>query len=1149
MRISIFIAAILFVAFFSFPHNANAASCTGSPPACSQSGVPINQCNVPVCVQIPPYYQQAMWGCFTVQGSCGGGGGGGGGGFSWNVSASANPNSGTVPLNGVSFTGTFNFSGLTAATITSLTYEFDCNGDGVFEQTYTQTSGFGNSIYSHTVSCNYPQSGHYQPLFRGSYVFSNGDARSAVTQTYVNVAPGNPNVSLSANPSSGQVPLNGVSLTANISNATDIKNYYSSVGITETRYYFYCVNGGPTSLSKEVFGDVPASYTATSLCNYASSGTYQPKVQLDVILNNGTILSGFANTAVTASFDQLPIGSHDGADNTSCTTSGWADDPDTPATHLTVKLYSDGALATTVVADQPRADLTGVCPSGACSFNASLSGFISTGVTHSITATAIDAQTGQEVNLANTPKSITCPTVSSLPDLIISSGPSLNSGTLVAGSTLTFKETVKNQGTATASGTFNNRFRVDTDNDGVIDASDPDVTPYPTITNLAAGASQQVISGSWTAVAGTYRLYGCADRPGNLIAESDETNNCSWGDTLTVAPMSFGTIQYRATKDGVAWDSPPFTVSMRNPAGVTSEMSIDPPYDNTSAPTGSYAVQSVFPPAGVEFKDINGSSLSYVAPTLLSGGTLTLTFDFTTVSSQQTPNVIGYAWAGSGANDGTQTNPGIGWVSMSSLLCDPDSDGLTELSSPACPPVNTAIPLYGVSVSSSGALSGWAWANPNDGFQNHIGWISFNAADVAGCPTAPCAPTLDRTNGHLTGWARALSYNENGQTGGWDGWIRLWNDSNGNNIVNTDAASPTDYGVTVNGCGWSGYAWGGGTDIGWIHFRHDANNNGIVNTENNGDYGVNGTGNGCTTIGAIAVSATLNGFAWPSSGAASVNYSFSGPTAISSFNSVPATYSNLADGSYSLTYVSGGPAGATLTSISPCAAGVNPCSQSISGGTPIAFTLNFNAAPPPPGSVFMTVTPQNACKVIDVFWGSSSGAAGYNVQRCGDANCSLSVPTPVCSVTAPAPPATACADSSAPDGTPLWYRVNAYNAFGTSAWSYSASSITNNAPNVSFSYTPSSNIRVGQLVAFSGALINGNATTSQSWAFAGGTPSSSTSASPSASFATAGSHTVTYTANNASGSCVVSNPVSVSQNPFGDWCELPPDAWPGTACP
>jgi hypothetical protein len=211
----------------------------------------------------------------------------------------------------------------------------------------------------------------------------------------------------------------------------------------------------------------------------------------------------------------------------------------------------------------------------------------------------------------------------------------------------------------------------------------------------------------------------------------------------------------------------------------------------------------------------------------------------TTQAPPPPPNLTGYAWA----------DNGIGWISMSCV----NAGNCASRGN------------YGVSVSSAnpGVLSGYAWANPNDGAQNHIGWISFNAADVVGCPTAPCTPTLNRSTGAVIGWARACSIFASGcsgalrsssELGGWDGWIRLWRDSDGDGIVNTDTgAAASDYGVLVSGCSWSGYAWGGGINIGWIHFG------GAL-------YPTTGSGDGCTssadlTAGPVSPTSAIAGTA------------------------------------------------------------------------------------------------------------------------------------------------------------------------------------------------------------------------------------------------------------------------------------------------
>ncbi|HEX7365394.1 MAG TPA: hypothetical protein VF366_09540, partial [Dehalococcoidia bacterium] len=86
--------------------------------------------------------------------------------------------------------------------------------------------------------------------------------------------------------------------------------------------------------------------------------------------------------------------------------------------------------------------------------------------------------------------------------------------------------------------------------------------------------------------------------------------------------------------------------------------------------------------------------------------------------------------------------------------------------------------------------------------------------------------------------------------------------------------------------------------------------------------------------GNVVVNATLNGSPW--SGV--VSYMLSGPFR-SNDNQVPRTYNNVPIGNYTLTYMSGGPAGSVLTGITPAP------TQSLASGRTIGFNLNFTAQP------------------------------------------------------------------------------------------------------------------------------------------------------------------------------------------------------------
>jgi hypothetical protein len=81
----------------------------------------------------------------------------------------------------------------------------------------------------------------------------------------------------------------------------------------------------------------------------------------------------------------------------------------------------------------------------------------------------------------------------------------------------------------------------------------------------------------------------------------------------------------------------------------------------------------------------------------------------------------------------------------------------------------------------------------------------------------------------------------------------------------------------------------------------------------------------------ITVNATLNGSPW----SGNISYALSGPFGDAEAV-VPFTFSSLPSGSYTLTYKSGGPTGAVLTSVSP-----SP-TQMLASGASLTFTMNFS---------------------------------------------------------------------------------------------------------------------------------------------------------------------------------------------------------------
>ena len=108
----------------------------------------------------------------------------------------------------------------------------------------------------------------------------------------------------------------------------------------------------------------------------------------------------------------------------------------------------------------------------------------------------------------------------------------------------------------------------------------------------------------------------------------------------------------------------------------------------------------------------------------------------------------GNAWADTGSS-------GIGWISLS---CETGVAG--------CSAGNK----YNVYVNSDNTLSGVAWAS--GGF--NAGWLSFNGADLAGCPSGGCVAQLDMSSNpkKLKGWAKFIGATST--TGSsWTGWVSL----------------------------------------------------------------------------------------------------------------------------------------------------------------------------------------------------------------------------------------------------------------------------------------------------------------------------------------------------------------------------------------
>ncbi len=163
-----------------------------------------------------------------------------------------------------------------------------------------------------------------------------------------------------------------------------------------------------------------------------------------------------------------------------------------------------------------------------------------------------------------------------------------------------------------------------------------------------------------------------------------------------------------------------------------------------------------------------------------------------TVEAGVGQNVFGWAWSSN-----------IGWISMNSLNCDTNDDGLSNGNPPNCPAIGTPIPSYGVNIidnGSTGIFSGHAWSS-------NAGWIDFDEADLVGCPSGTCRAWVNKLDGLVYGWAKIRSVS----TGE---WVRL----RGNYCNISINKSTGDF---------SGWAWGGET-AGRISFNCNQTETGSV---------------------------------------------------------------------------------------------------------------------------------------------------------------------------------------------------------------------------------------------------------------------------------------------------------------------------------
>ena len=169
------------------------------------------------------------------------------------------------------------------------------------------------------------------------------------------------------------------------------------------------------------------------------------------------------------------------------------------------------------------------------------------------------------------------------PDLIISAN-NYSPSSPIAGNSMTFSGTVKNQGGAQAVAS-KTRLRIDIDNNGTYDVL---LTDQSTGVLNAGATETETWSNVWTAQAGTHKYEICADATA-LVTESNEGNNCvTQTFTVTTVPVfdfsiSVSPASGSATQGG---STPPATVTITLTSGATQDVSF---YILSGLPDGTTA--------------------------------------------------------------------------------------------------------------------------------------------------------------------------------------------------------------------------------------------------------------------------------------------------------------------------------------------------------------------------------------------------------------------------------------------------------------------------------------------------------------------------------------------------------------------------------
>jgi len=385
--------------------------------------------------------------------------------------------------------------------------------------------------------------------------------------------------------------------------------------------------------------------------------------------------------------------------------------------------------------------------------------------------------------------------------------------------------------------------------------------------------------------ADTWYYWKVLARQGNQL--SNWTDPWSFHTPSGVSPSSTGTVRVSATLDGSPWTG---SISYRV-SGPFSDTDNSVPWDFKNVPIGTYTVT-------YNYGGPTGASLTSITPQptleLAGGSAVHFVFNFqsqTSSSIQVSATVNGSAWSGT----------------VSYSITGPFKDA------------DVVVPK--------------TFGNLPSGTYT----LTYNSGGPSGAVLSSISPSPTQTlasGGNIvytlnfsTVSASSLSVTASNNGVPWSGPVQF---SLSGPINSVYSSVPLQLNNAPLGTYYISYKSGGppGATLGNIAPGQSL----VLSSGGSAGFVLNYYAQQQT--GNVAVNANLNGSPW--SGV--VTYMLSGPFQ-SNDNQVPRTYNNVPVGNYTLTYMSGGPAGAVLTGITPAP------TQSLASGRTIGFNLNFTAQP------------------------------------------------------------------------------------------------------------------------------------------------------------------------------------------------------------